>query len=177
MKKFYIAALVLITCAAAVLVYKPKAAKPAAVLQDTGILNNLPAIPGMAKAGTNPAHGQPNHRCDIPVGASLTTSVNATQAVNASQVNPVMQAPVIQTQSNNDLKKNPAHGEPNHRCDIPVGASLDTPVKTPPAVNAAEVTPAPQVPVAQAQTTGIPTKNPAHGLPYHKCELAVGADL
>lgn len=175
MKKFYIAGLVLITCAAAVLVYKPKAAKPEAVQQNTGVLNNLPAIPGMVKAGTNPAHGQPNHRCDIPVSASLTTGVNATQAVKAPQVNPGVQAPVVQTQSNNDLKKNPAHGQPNHRCDISVGASLDTPVKTPPAVNAAEVTPAPQAPVAQ--TTGIPTKNPAHGLPYHKCELAVGADL
>ena len=77
----------------------------------------------------NPPHGQPNHRCDIPVGASLDTPPQPT----GSSTSPVFQnqAPPANTPqapaATNVSNPNPPHGQPNHRCDIPVGASLDTP--------------------------------------------------
>ena len=79
---------------------------------------------------------------------------------------------------------NPAHGQPGHRCDIAVGAPLNSPPKTTtPTVTQS----APQV-VSSAPTTITPaltpTKaapgvklNPAHGQPGHDCAVQVGAPL
>jgi hypothetical protein len=77
----------------------------------------------------NPAHGQPNHRCDIPVGAPLNSpaSAPATTALAA----PVQQTVVSSAPKQVTAKgMNPPHGEKNHRCDIPVGAPLNTKVAT-----------------------------------------------
>jgi len=65
----------------------------------------------------NPAHGQPGHRCELPVGAPLTG--------NASTQTPTT-IPVAATQpaAPAGLTLNPAHGQPGHRCDLPVGAPL-----------------------------------------------------
>lgn len=77
--------------------------------------------------GTNPAHGQPNHRCDIPVGAPLNSVANGTSIAQTTNM------PVATTQTNvqtTAVKQvtakgmNPPHGEKNHRCDIAVGAPL-----------------------------------------------------
>ena len=62
----------------------------------------------------NPAHGQPGHRCDIPVGARL-------DSVPAKSNNTQSGSPVI---NSGDIKLNPAHGQPGHRCDIKVGDPL-----------------------------------------------------
>lgn len=84
----------------------------------------------------NPPHGEPGHRCDIPVGSPLnsppqqatTTTQPSTQQVT---INPTT-APAPQTGSkttdaagNSNPKLNPPHGQPGHRCDIAVGAPLD----------------------------------------------------
>jgi len=64
----------------------------------------------------NPAHGVEGHRCELPVGAPLTT--NATPAVQPMTTSPVrMQsaAPAI----------NPPHGQPGHDCSVAVGAKLN----------------------------------------------------
>ncbi|MEP7165471.1 MAG: hypothetical protein ABI741_12300 [Ferruginibacter sp.] len=101
-------------------------------------------------AGMNPPHGQPGHRCDIAVGAPLnsapaktTTATNTAQPVvmNTTAV-PVKTAPGM----------NPPHGQPGHRCDIAVGAPLNsappkviaptTITKTATDTKATEVTPA-----------------------------------
>lgn len=50
----------------------------------------------------NPAHGEPGHRCDIPVGKPLNSKPEKKLSGNL----------------------NPAHGQPGHRCDLPVGAPL-----------------------------------------------------
>ncbi len=78
---------------------------------------------------------------------------------------------------------NPAHGEPGHRCDIAVGAPLNSPPgkKDPatPAVSAQPVT-APAAAPAQTSTAKVPTApgmNPPHGEPGHDCAIAVGAPL
>ncbi|MCZ4317834.1 hypothetical protein O4H26_02420 [Aequorivita viscosa] len=70
--------------------------------------------------GINPAHGQPGHRCDIPVGAPLNAaagSTNATPAINSTNA-----VPVSTPASGSGL--NPPHGQPGHRCDIKVGDPL-----------------------------------------------------
>jgi len=139
-------------------------------------------------AGMNPAHGQPGHRCDIAVGAPLSSaptqnpgtaptvqtapqSVSKTTTINPPQVaKPVAVAKGM----------NPSHGQPGHRCDIAVGAPLSTPVanKTPTTITQ---TPAPQTSTFQPTTIvgshTAPVMNPAHGQPGHDCAVAVGAPL
>ncbi len=80
----------------------------------------------------NPPHGQPGHRCDIPVGAPLNSKPNAQPAPAQPQV--TQQQIVIDPQKAQQHtgttepgfsgKPNPPHGEPGHRCDIAVGATL-----------------------------------------------------
>ncbi|MBO6200016.1 MAG: hypothetical protein J6N74_00145 [Chryseobacterium sp.] len=75
---------------------------------------------------------------------------------------------------------NPEHGQPYHRCEIAVGAPIDSapsqqnaPQTQTPSILSPTVAPAPQ-----AQSLGPkPALNPAHGEPHHRCELAVGAPL
>lgn len=77
----------------------------------------------------NPAHGQPNHRCDIPVGAPLNSAASA-PATTATAA-PIQQTVVSSAPRQVTAKgMNPPHGEKNHRCDIPVGAPLNTKVAT-----------------------------------------------
>ena len=88
--------------------------------------------PGILTAGLNPEHGQPNHRCDIPVGAPLSSPAPAaTQAPVATPMPatvqptiPAMTQPVIPTSGASSGKINPPHGEPGHSCAIAVGAAL-----------------------------------------------------
>lgn len=66
----------------------------------------------------NPAHGQPNHRCDLPVGAPLNQAKQQNTATNNSG----NQSPVrIQSAT---PRINPPHGEPGHDCAVAVGAEL-----------------------------------------------------
>ncbi|MBZ9729933.1 hypothetical protein LB467_09565 [Salegentibacter sp. JZCK2] len=67
---------------------------------------------------------------------------------------------------------NPPHGEPGHRCDMPVGASLSGANNNTNAGSSSEMTTSP-IRLKEAK----PTKNPAHGEPYHDCAIPVGADL
>lgn len=97
---------------------------------------SLPASPVKSAAGLNPAHGQPGHRCDISVGAPLDgkpiQGANITQPATNNppplpiNVNP---PPPVQKVA---AGMNPAHGQPGHRCDISVGAPLNSkPVASP----------------------------------------------
>nr|MBP6335471.1 hypothetical protein [Bacteroidia bacterium] len=87
---------------------------------------------------------------------------------------------------------NPAHGQPGHRCDIAVGAPLNSPPGQPPATTspstgtqAPAMTPVVTTPTIQAppQATQVPAgptpagMNPPHGQPGHDCAVAVGAPL
>ena len=140
-------------------------------------------------AGLNPEHGKPGHRCDIAVGAPLDSKPAATVTQTPSTV--TKQAPV--TISNNSTVAgkglNPEHGKPGHRCDIAVGAPLDSKpaeVKganpSPVAINPGATIPPP---VSIKSTPTIPSNsgaagtgiNPEHGKPGHRCDIAVGAPL
>ncbi len=77
---------------------------------------------------------------------------------------------------------NPAHGEPGHRCDISVGAPLNSApsATSAPAPQPQVVTTASQPITAPATTTPANPNaklNPAHGQPGHDCSIAVGAPL
>ncbi|PRY10652.1 hypothetical protein CLV24_11371 [Pontibacter ummariensis] len=73
-----------------------------------------------ATAGLNPEHGQPNHRCDIPVGASLSLPVQPNLGVQ-----PTVAPPAPSTKGVIAVDVNPPHGELGHDCSIPVGAPLN----------------------------------------------------
>ena len=83
----------------------------------------------------NPQHGEPGHRCDIAVGAPL----NAPATTSTIQPSAPATVPQVTTAAaTTDTKKvtpsstpataalNPKHGEPGHRCDIAVGAPLNS---------------------------------------------------
>ncbi|MFH6992073.1 hypothetical protein [Flavobacterium sp. FlaQc-48] len=148
--------------------------------------------------GINPAHGQPGHRCDIAVGAPLNSAptqgqATTTQQPQTVQVNGGQQQVVTTTTVPTKVAKgmNPAHGQPGHRCDIPVGAPLNSPVAKQPVANTDQsgsvsqkftVTPPPAnnaVPalLSTEETAVADGMNPAHGKPGHRCDVAVGAPL
>ena len=99
--------------------------------------NNNFAMPTASAGGAqgvmlNPPHGEPGHRCDIPVGAPLNSKPAAQPAAAQPQV--TQQQIVIDPQQAQQHtgttepgfsgKPNPPHGQPGHRCDIAVGAIL-----------------------------------------------------
>ena len=147
-----------------------------------------PSAPLIGTGKVNPAHGQPGHRCDIAVGAPLpatSTPLLNTPPANAPLINtpPAPTATIPQPQAQPSATAasglNPAHGQPGHRCDIPVGQPLSTPAKTATSTSSPVVTPtAVNKPLVEAPDTlfakGL---NPAHGKPGHRCDIAVGQPL
>lgn len=143
----------------------------------------------IAAPGMNPAHGQPGHRCDIPVGQPLNSQPAPAQNItannnvpNAVQIDPnTLPAGQLVVPDKNQAVKtapgmNPPHGQPGHRCDIPVGQPLSSkpaPQATPTNVQAIPA-PAPQQALAMGEK---PKLNPAHGEPFHSCSLKVGEPL
>lgn len=119
----------------------------------------------------NPPHGQPGHRCDLAVGAPLPDNgVVSTQPAPANTGISVAEAAkqLAATQQQATPKgMNPAHGQPGHRCDIPVGAPLNSKPATASNVTTSNLN---NIVVAKG-------KNPPHGQSGHLCELPVGADL
>ena len=76
-------------------------------------------------AALNPAHGQPGHRCEIPVGAPLDQAPATTMQQQQTNT-PVSTnaSPVRVNTSSGTALKNPPHGQPGHDCAVPVGADL-----------------------------------------------------
>ncbi|MGA9213539.1 hypothetical protein [Kaistella sp.] len=86
-----------------------------------------------ARPALNPEHGQPYHRCEIPVGAPIdsapaqnaATQVMPQQNVSSNNFNTNPISPAASTADVGPKPAlNPAHGEPHHRCDLQVGAPL-----------------------------------------------------
>lgn len=175
-------------------VITPGSSNAAAVTPSTA------AVTPTTAAGTNPPHGQPGHRCDVAVGAplggkaapavTLPTSTAQPQpaAITPTPAATITPAPAPATAA---VAKgtNPAHGQPGHRCDIAVGAPLDSkpgtgmsaPAATQPAPSAtvlptpAATTPAPAL-TTPASASGARV-NPPHGQPGHDCSVQVGQPL
>jgi len=152
-----------------------------ALMDQAGIQSNSTPGPMTTAPGMNPPHGQPGHRCDIPVGqpfngqpaaAALSTKNVNVNGGNTIQIDPNAVSPGKITLDNNGKQvktaqgMNPPHGQPGHRCDIPVGQPLNS-----------KPAPAP-APAAQNLAMGEkPKLNPAHGEPWHSCSLKVGDPL
>ena len=106
------------------------AAEPGAALGTTPDAAIQTAAPNTAAVGTagmkNPPHGEPGHVCGKPVGSILdgkeapTTQVAPTTTASKPAAAPAGSATTVAPGSN------PPHGQPGHRCDIAVGAPLDS---------------------------------------------------
>ncbi len=94
---------------------------------------------------------------------------------------PVSATPVVNSKGGSG--PNPAHGQPGHRCDIAVGAPLNSPAANTakPQVQTISTAPtsttAPSAVAAPVNTDPNAKLNPAHGQPGHDCSIAVGAPL
>lgn len=127
--------------------------------------------------------------------------------IQQSQTEPVAveeEEPVIQKTAAESapIVLNPPHGEPGHRCEIPVGSPLNAPAAvesaasantptTPAATEAANsynsmaptVENARRLNATQGNQTQVPATgekpklNPPHGQPWHRCDIMVGSPL
>jgi hypothetical protein len=98
-----------------------------------------------------------------------TANTNAT----GQQMAPSVSVPSNAAQNNPAL--NPEHGQPGHRCDIAVGAPLNSPApQAQPTVGPAQ--PATNI-LTNTNTSGVVTLNPPHGQPGHDCAIPVGQPL
>lgn len=114
-------------------------------------------------------------------GAQATAPAGSPEPTTTVSPAPVeVQAPAAGTGAVSD--PNPPHGQPGHRCEIPVGASLSG---TPPSSGPAGQMPATQ-PITMPQMSAQPTAgasstppgmNPPHGQPGHDCAVPVGSPL
>jgi len=119
----------------------------------------------------NPAHGKPGHTCALAVGAPLQQSTATQPQKNITNISPVtVSTPIAVNTSGKKL--NPKHGEPGHRCDIAVGAPLDS--KPAAIAKTAGTTSIVSQPASVKVAKGM---NPPHGQPNHRCDIAVGAPL
>ncbi|MBL0339922.1 MAG: hypothetical protein IPP71_02815 [Bacteroidetes bacterium] len=113
------------------------------------------AQPTTTADGLNPAHGMPGHRCEIAVGAPLSSA-------------PAAAAPVtINTETPTD--QNQIQGATTVQAPPP-----STPVQAPTSIMNST---SGSVPVSAAPVTTAPGMNPPHGQPGHDCAIAVGAPL
>lgn len=120
-------------------------------------------------AGTNPN----TIMNQTPPTTTMTQTVTP-QMLNQQAAKPVKVGPGM----------NPSHGQPGHRCDIAVGAPLNSPAGkagvTPQPAQASSV-PAQSImttpPPAAANVVTAPGMNPPHGQAGHDCAVAVGAPL
>lgn len=132
-----------------------------------------------ATASSNP---QTESNPASPENSALTTSPDANTV--ASQPLATQNATVNSIDAKTLPGMNPPHGQANHRCDIAVGAPLNSPIKSAAPVTTSS-TPTVQTPSTPAilnsnpatTTVTLPGMNPPHGQAGHLCSIAVGAPL
>lgn len=139
-----------------------------------------------------------NSQEETPANDSLP-AVNDSANVGVSVSLPDSAATPLTATTGSEVKLNPPHGEPGHRCEIEVGKPLPADGKSAPAtvtpapatVSAPTIstpaTPAPSAkpvtistgPGAAPGTSSVtaPGMNPPHGEPGHDCAIPVGAPL
>ena len=132
---------------------------------------------------------------DILVSDSIKvvdSTISENNPDSTSEVAPNAIASTI-SKNNSGVKPalNPEHGKPFHRCDISVGAPIDSapkPNPTPQTIpqqsasnnnfNTSPISNSVSSPISAPKATGPkPALNPAHGEPYHRCDLKVGEPL
>ena len=129
-------------------------------------------------------------------GQDTTSATNTETTVPEGQTDPAahptpMSVDVKQSTGGTAEGMNPEHGQPGHRCEIPVGAPLNSPASsTPPASGTPPPSPTPitvnmdgkgsgpvATPSAPPAGATAPGMNPPHGQPGHDCSVPVGAPL
>ncbi|WP_290841903.1 hypothetical protein [Flavobacterium sp.] len=126
--------------------------------------------PQATAPGMNPPHGQPGHRCDIPVGSSLsqpvktaatpTTATPGQAPATITKVNPATAATAVKTAPG----MNPPHGQPGHRCDIAVGAPLNSAPPKPTSIQTANGNNSDPVTITPAVINSNGTVTPGSGV-------------
>ncbi len=86
--------------------------------------NKVITAPGM-----NPPHGEPGHRCEIAVGAPLSSAPKTPASTGqiSKTVSPVLTPTLASSAAASTVTApgmNPPHGQPGHDCAIAVGAPL-----------------------------------------------------
>ena len=94
---------------------------------------------------------------------------------NSEDTNPISGEAETEAAATGEVKINPEHGLPGHRCDLPVGAPLTASAGSTP--NPAPTSQLPSTSVSPIRVDQSPTVNPPHGEPGHDCSVAVGAKL
>jgi hypothetical protein len=101
------------------------------------------------------------------------TSQVANAATTSLNAQPIQPSIIPSATPANGL--NPAHGQPGHRCDIAVGAPLNS---KPASASTSAATPVNAKPIVlPPDTLFAKGLNPAHGQPGHRCDIAVGKPL
>lgn len=155
--------------------------------------NFLSSKPAMTAGGINPAHGQPGHRCDIAVGAPLNSPAATKQTAAVQTASPVVTTTAAPVKTAAGM--NPPHGQTGHRCDIAVGAPLNSPptgkaqTATTTISSDGVVSSGSNVKVTTTNNNATPAilnaptvataagMNPPHGQEGHRCDIPVGAAL
>lgn len=105
----------------------------------------------------NPPHGEPFHRCDIPVGAPLNSAPANTARQTTS--NTVTTTTPQVTTSTSGIANNPMAPTLENANRLSSGQTRTTTQTT-------------------TNNTGPkPRLNPAHGQPWHRCDIPVGSPL
>lgn len=112
----------------------------------------------------------------LAIGLTLTVSCNDTEKSAEASKEGTPAATETRTEAaNSEIKVNPAHGLPGHRCDLPVGAPLNETAGSTP--NPTPTSQLPSTSVSPVRVNQTPTVNPPHGEPGHDCAVPVGAPL
>ena len=102
---------------------------------------------------------------------SVAASPAAADSTNVTNNNINQQVAPARTAATAAL--NPEHGKPGHRCDIAVGAPLNSPAASKITAPASS-SPLLSSPGNSARSVGL---NPPHGQPGHDCAIPVGQPL
>ena len=123
---------------------------------------------------------QPEYDSSLPNSPASSTpsavSADTSKVVFKDKANPALTTTNQTLPAISTAALNPKHGEPGHRCDIAVGAPLNSPAQ--PAQQKLPVIETLPTQVDALPNPGGTVKlNPAHGQPGHDCAIPVGKPL
>ncbi|WP_298149773.1 hypothetical protein [Flavobacterium sp.] len=121
----------------------------------------------------------PQESSDTPNKANTTAANPAQPAQSAAmpqQPQTVQATPTAAPAQATAPGMNPPHGQPGHRCDIAVGAPLNSPKAAAAKPGVSTIQPGITMTPGKAVKTA-PGMNPPHGEPGHRCDISVGAPL
>lgn len=113
----------------------------------------------------------------MPAATATPTTTSAPRVITTTAPQPTMTSVTAPGM-------NPPHGQPGHRCDIAVGAPLNS--KPAPSITVPgnsqpsniTINQAPAQPIVQAPLNMTGKRlNPPHGQPGHRCDVQVGQPL